>query len=51
MSGILVDLKTTGKEKSPFKDCATESVIMIYISLVFIRFHKLPLIIWVGVFI
>ncbi|XP_019508050.1 PREDICTED: clathrin coat assembly protein AP180 isoform X4 [Hipposideros armiger] len=24
MSGILVDLKTTGKEKSPFKDCTTD---------------------------
>lgn len=31
MSGILVDLKTTGKEKSPFKDCAIdESVTVIY---------------------
>lgn len=31
MSGILVDLKTTGKEKSPLKDCtADELVTMIY---------------------
>lgn len=24
MAGILVDLKTTGKEKSPFKDCTID---------------------------
>lgn len=31
MSGILVDLKTAGKEKSPFKDCTTdESVTVMY---------------------
>lgn len=30
MSGILVDMKTTGKERSPFKDHTTdESVTMI----------------------
>lgn len=45
MSGILVDLKTTGKEKSPFKYGATDkSVTVAYCYYLFISFHRLTLV-------